>query len=210
MTVADSSRTRLANGMLELGIDYTQEQLEKLMGFLILLQKWNRTYSLTAIRDMELAVDLHLLDSLTAMPYVGEGSLLDVGTGAGLPGIPLAVMNQNKRFVLLDSNAKKIRFVRQATIELGLKNVEALAMRVESYRPEKLFDVVMARAFASLDDIYQMARPLLAKGGRILAQKGHVPHDELRSLGGWDGIKVHNLKIPHLDAERNLIEIHVG
>lgn len=164
MTVADSSRTRLANGMLELGIDYTQEQLEKLMGFLILLQKWNRTYSLTAIRDMELAVDLHLLDSLTAMPYVGEGSLLDVGTGAGLPGIPLAVMNQNKRFVLLDSNAKKIRFVRQATIELGLKNVEALAMRVESYRPEKLFDVVMARAFASLDDIYQMARPLLAKG----------------------------------------------
>ncbi len=209
MTVTDSSRSRLAEGMFELGIDYTQEQFEKLMAFLILLQKWNRTYSLTAIRDMEVAVDLHLLDSLTAMPYVGEGSLLDVGTGAGLPGIPLAVMNQDKRFVLLDCNAKKIRFVRQATIELGLKNVEALAMRVESYRPENLFDVVMARAFASLDDIYQMARPLLAKGGRILAQKGRVPHEEIRSLA-CEGITVHSLRIPHLDAERNLIEIHVG
>jgi 16S rRNA (guanine527-N7)-methyltransferase len=118
-------------------------------------------------------------------------------------------MNQDKRFVLLDCNAKKIRFVRQATIELGLKNVEALAMRVESYRPENLFDVVMARAFASLDDIYQMARPLLAKGGRILAQKGRVPHEEIRSLA-CEGITVHSLRIPHLDAERNLIEIHVG
>jgi 16S rRNA (guanine527-N7)-methyltransferase len=206
--VADSSRSRLAEGMLELGIDYTQEQFERLMAFLILLQKWNRTYSLTAIRDMDVAVDLHLLDSLTTMPHVNGGRLLDVGTGAGLPGIPLAVMNQEMRFVLLDSNAKKIRFVRQATIELGLKNVEALAMRVESYRPEKLFDVVMARAFATLDDIYRMAGPLVARGGRILAQKGRVPLEELHSLG-CEGIMVHSLKIPHLDAERNLIEIHV-
>ncbi len=208
MIVADSSRSRLAEGMLELGIDYTQEQFERLMAFLILLQKWNRTYSLTAIRDMDVAVDLHLLDSLTTMPHVNGGRLLDVGTGAGLPGIPLAVMNQEMRFVLLDSNAKKIRFVRQATIELGLKNVEALAMRVESYRPEKLFDVVMARAFATLDDIYRMAGPLVARGGRILAQKGRVPLEELHSLG-CEGIMVHSLKIPHLDAERNLIEIHV-
>ncbi|BBL72960.1 16S rRNA (guanine(527)-N(7))-methyltransferase RsmG [Methylomagnum ishizawai] len=200
---------RLAAGMETLALPHTPEQRARMLAFLDLMRKWNRTYNLTAIRDLNTAVDLHLLDSLTAAPYLHGASVLDVGTGAGLPGIPLAILCPDKAFALLDSNAKKTRFVQQAVIELGLKNVDVITARVEQYRPERGFDTVLARAFASLAEIVAATARLLAPGGRILAQKGVWPQQEIETLKGR-GVRVHKLAIPGLDVERHLVEIMAG
>jgi 16S rRNA (guanine527-N7)-methyltransferase len=193
-------------GLSALGVPVTVEQRGQLLAFLALMQKWNRTYNLTAIRNPETAVDLHLLDSLTVWPHLHGARILDVGTGAGLPGIPLAVVSPERVFVLLDSNAKKTRFVRQAVIELGLKNVDVVTARVEQYRPENRFDTVLARAYASLGDIRATTVRLLAPHGKILAQKGQVPGDEIATLKDHS-VRVHRLGIPGLGVERHLIEI---
>jgi 16S rRNA (guanine527-N7)-methyltransferase len=205
----DKLDRRLAEGLAALGISAAPEQQARLMAFLALMQKWNRTYNLTAIRDLRTAVDLHLLDSLTAWPYLHGGRILDVGTGAGLPGIPLAIVSEGQRFVLLDSNAKKTRFVQQAVIELGLKNVDVVTARVEQYRPECGFDTVLARAFASLGEIVAATERLLAPHGRILAQKGQWPQEEIENLKNH-AVRVHRLAIPGLDVERHLVEITAG
>jgi 16S rRNA (guanine527-N7)-methyltransferase len=205
----DKLDRRLAEGLTALGISAAPEQQARLMAFLALMQKWNRTYNLTAIRDLRTAVDLHLLDSLTAWPYLHGGRILDVGTGAGLPGIPLAIVSEGQRFVLLDSNAKKTRFVQQAVIELGLKNVDVVTARVEQYRPECGFDTVLARAFASLGEIVAATERLLAPHGRILAQKGQWPQEEIENLKNH-AVRVHRLAIPGLDVERHLVEITAG
>jgi 16S rRNA (guanine527-N7)-methyltransferase len=205
----DKLDRRLAEGLAALGISAAPEQQARLMAFLALMQKWNRTYNLTAIRDLRTAVDLHLLDSLTAWPYLHGGRILDVGTGAGLPGIPLAIVSEGQRFVLLDSNAKKTRFVQQAVIELGLKNVDVVTARVEQYRPECGFDTVLARAFASLGEIVAATERLLAPHGRILAQKGQWPQEEIENLKNH-AVRVHRLAIPGLDVDRHLVEITAG
>lgn len=202
----DELDDRLARGIAALGVPCSAEQHEALMFFLALIQKWNRTYNLTAIRNLRTAVDLHLLDSLTVWPHLYGKRILDVGTGAGFPGIPLAVIDGDRQFVLLDSNAKKTRFVQQAVIELGLKNVDVVTGRVEQYRPERRFDTVLARAYASLSDILAMTAGLLASQGKILAQKGKFPVDEIEFLKDHS-IRVHRLAIPGLDDERHLIEI---
>jgi 16S rRNA (guanine527-N7)-methyltransferase len=200
---------RLAEGMTALEIPFTPEQREKLLAFLRLIQKWNRVYNLTAIRDPRTAVDLHLLDSLTVWPYLRGERILDVGTGAGLPGIPLAIIGGDRRFILLDSSAKKTRFVQQAIIELGLSNAEVATCRVEDYCPECGFDTILARAYANLAEIFAGTRRMLAPGGMILAQKGQLPENEIRSLKDCV-VNTHILNIPGLDVERHLIEIAVG
>ena len=199
--------SRLRSGAAGLGLDLDSEQLDRLLGFLDLLDKWGQTYNLTAIRDQRAAVDRHLLDSLAVHAFLSGQRVLDVGTGAGLPGIPLAIVNPGMTFVLLDRSSKKIRFVRQAIMSLGLKNVEAVAMRVEDFAPAALFDVVLARAFASLADIWRGAAPLLAPGGRVLAMKGQWPEAEIGRLGHAVNLRVHAVPVPGMDAERHLVEM---
>jgi 16S rRNA (guanine527-N7)-methyltransferase len=199
--------SRLRSGAAGLGLDLDSEQIDRLLGFLDLLDKWGQTYNLTAIRDQRSAVDRHLLDSLAVHAFLSGQRVLDVGTGAGLPGIPLAIVNPGMTFVLLDRSSKKIRFVRQAIMSLGLKNVEAVATRVEDFAPATLFDVVLARAFASLADIWRGAAPLLTTGGRVLAMKGQWPEAEIRELGNAVNLRIHAVPVPGMDAERHLVEM---
>ena len=165
--------------------------------------------NLTAIRDLRAAVDLHLLDSLAVSPFLEGRSILDVGTGAGLPGLPLAILHPERRFVLLDASAKKVRFVRQVTLELGLRNVEVVVARVEDAVFEETFDRVMARAFASLLDIRHLASRFLSPEGRILALKGRLGEQEMAAVEGGI-IGVHALRVPGLDAERHVVELSAG
>lgn len=199
--------SRLRSGADGLGLGLESEQIDRLLGYLELLDKWGRTYNLTAIRDRRSAVDRHLLDSLAVNAFLAGGRVLDVGTGAGLPGIPLAIVNPGMTFVLLDRSSKKIRFVRQAIMSLGLKNADAVAARVEDFAPEAPFDVVLARAFASLADIWRGAAPLLAPGGRVLAMKGQWPEAEIGRLGQAVNLRVHAVPVPGMDAERHLVEM---
>jgi 16S rRNA (guanine527-N7)-methyltransferase len=208
--ITQAMRDRLGAGLDFLSVDAPSGQIESLIAFLSLIQRWGKAYNLTAIRDMSKAIDLHLLDSLTVSPFLDGRRVLDVGTGAGLPGIPLAIVHPDKRFVLLDSSAKKIRFVRHAIMELGLVNVEAVASRVEDYRPSVGFDLVLARAFASLSDIRSMVAHLLGPGGRVLALKGRYPRDEVAAIQGGLDLRVHALAIPGLAVDRHLVEFGAG
>ena len=156
--------------------------VDQLLQYLALLVKWNRAYNLTAVRDPAAMISRHLLDSLAVMPYVHGEYCADVGTGAGLPGIPLAIAFPHKQFVLIDSNGKKIRFVAQAIAELGLRNVSAIQCRVESWQPPQPYDVVLSRAFATLADMAQACAHLLSAQGVMLAMKGIYPQQELSEL----------------------------
>lgn len=189
-----------------MGVSATAEQRGRLLDFLRLLRKWNRVYNLTAIDQPLDMVRLHLLDSLALLPYLDGARVLDVGTGAGLPGIPLAVLAPQRAFTLLDSNAKKTRFVRQAAIELGLANVQVEHARIEHYRPPQGFDLILARAFASLADIVGETARLLKPGGTILAQKGKLPEEEINALENVT-IETFPLAVPGIDAQRHLIAI---
>ncbi len=202
----DALRQPLEAGLLSLGFSFDATQVDRLLQFLGLLEKWGSTYNLTAIRDPRAAVDLHLLDSVLVLPHLGGASrILDVGTGAGLPGIPLAILMPASQFVLIDRSAKKIRFVRQAILELGLVNVEAVASRIEDFEPrEGAFDAILARAFASLSEIRGMTLRLLAPEGRIAALKGRFPEDELAELGVAD-VEVRPLVLPGVAVERHLV-----
>lgn len=202
----DALRQPLEAGLLSLELPFDGAQVDRLLKYLRLLEKWGSTYNLTAIRDARAAVDLHLLDSVLVMPHLqGASHILDVGTGAGLPGIPLAILMPASRFVLLDRSAKKIRFVRQAILELGLGNVEAVASRIEDFAPQGCaFDAILARAFASLSEIRGLTSRLLAPAGRIAALKGRFPSDELAELGGGDA-EVRPLALPGVSVDRHLV-----
>lgn len=178
---------------------------ERLLAYLQLLAKWNSAYNLTAVRDPAEMVTRHLLDSLAIAPYLRGPRVLDIGTGPGLPGIPLAVLRSDLQFTLLDANAKKTRFVVQAVGELALKNVEVVQTRVENYRPAQKFDTLMSRAFASIADMLAGARHLCAPGGRFLAMKGVSPEEELQALPAGYDIEVLALAVPGLDAARHVV-----
>lgn len=189
---------------------FSADEDKKLERFVELLEQWNGAYNLTAVRDPEEMVTKHLLDSLVLLPFLRDrpGPALDVGTGAGLPGIPLAVSLPALHFILLDSNGKKTRFVTQAMATLALRNVEVAQARVEDYRPAQPFATVMSRAFSSLQDFVQLAGPVCAAGGRLLAMKGVYPKQELQDIpAGFKLLAVHPLQVPGLDAERCVVEI---
>jgi 16S rRNA (guanine527-N7)-methyltransferase len=205
---ADVLRERLDRGLALLGLIVDADQRRCLAAFVELLARWNRTYNLTAVRDPLEMVPRHILDSLAVLPYLGAGSVLDVGTGAGLPGVPLAITAPERDFVLLDSNGKKVRFVRQAVMELGLGNVTAAQARIESYRPDGKFATIVARAVAAAPEILAAVARLLARPARVLVMKGRPPVSELEDLRPLpDAVEVHRLRVPMLEGERHLIDI---
>ncbi len=191
------------------GVDLPEALAPKLDAYLALLAKWNRTYNLTAIREPERMVTHHALDALAVLPHLPARAtlrLLDVGTGAGVPGIPLALARPGWRVVLLDSNHKKGTFLAQAAIELGLANVEVATTRVEDYAPPAPFDVVVSRAFSDLASFAAVALPLLAPGGALVAMKGVLPHEELAHLPpDVRVVATPALPVPGLAAERHLV-----
>ncbi len=203
-----SLREQLATGCQQLNLTIDEAQLDALLHYQAILLKWNRVYNLTAITEPRQMVTHHLLDSLAVLPYLQGDHIIDVGCGGGLPGMVLAIMSPDKQFVLLDSNRKKTRFVKQAVIELKLKNVKVQHSRVEQYQPEQPFDMVLSRAFASLADMLHGCAHLKAKGGIFLAMKGVSPLKELQQLtDNFHLIKQHQLVVPGLDAERHIVLI---
>jgi 16S rRNA (guanine527-N7)-methyltransferase len=197
---------QLAQGLAAMGLDLTADRQEKLLAYVALLYKWNRTYSLTALREQDKAVSHHLLDSLAILPLVPPGSLLDVGSGGGTPGIPLAIARPDLQVTLLDSNSKKAAFLQQAVIELGLTNVSVHGGRVEQYHPAIGFAAITSRAFAELADFVTLPRHLLAPKGVWLAMKGVMPREEIASLPGDVCLEaVHALQVPGIDGERHLV-----
>ncbi|MCW9024242.1 MAG: 16S rRNA (guanine(527)-N(7))-methyltransferase RsmG [Gammaproteobacteria bacterium] len=198
----------LTQGLSQIGLEIEASAEQRLLDFIELLAKWNRSYNLTAVRKPEQMVTRHLLDSLVIEPYLQGEQVLDVGTGAGLPGIPLAIVCPERHFTLLDSNSKKTRFVTQAVAELGLTNVDVVQSRVESFQPQGQFDTVIARAFATIGDFIAQSRHLLTRDGLFLVMKGVYPVTELDELGEEFVVEqTHKLDVPGLDAERHLIII---
>ena len=199
----------LETGLRELNLNCSSLQLEKLLKYLELLQRWNKAFNLTAIRDPLQMVRLHLLDSLAIHPYVqGLKSIIDVGTGPGLPGIPLAILNPEINFTLLDSNGKKTRFLFQAINELKLTNASEINHRVEVYQPNQLFDAVISRAFSSISDMLNQCDHLVSDQGCFLAMKGKKPDSELSQMSkAYKVIEVSEVNVPLIDSERHLIKI---
>lgn len=181
------------------------EQADRLLAYLDLLNKWNKTYNLTAIREPERMLTHHLLDSLAVLPFVGRDALLDVGSGAGLPGIPLAISRPDLSVTLLDVVGKKCAFMQQACIQLDLANTRVVNERVELWRPETRFGQIISRAYGELDDLVRQTGHLLARGGRWLAMKGNLPQTELDHLRGARLVEAIRLRVPGLEAERHLI-----
>jgi 16S rRNA (guanine527-N7)-methyltransferase len=198
----------LQRGLAELALALPPAATEQLLAYLDLLAKWNKTYNLTAIRDPVQAVGLHLLDSLAVLRELPDrsGALADVGSGGGLPGIPLAIAEPARRVTLNDASEKKTAFLRQAVIELGLSNADVHVGRAEQWRPAQRFAIVVTRGFASLVDFLAACRHLVAPGGVLAAMKGAYPEAELAQIpADCDCRDVRRLKVPLLDAERHLV-----
>lgn len=195
----------LQRGSAQLGISLSADEQYKLLGYLALLRKWNKVYNLTAIRDEQQMVSHHLLDSLAVMAHLWPGRWLDVGCGAGLPGIVLAVMQPDWQITLLDSNSKKTSFVQQAIIELGLQNASVLCARVEDWKPAERFDGIISRAFSKLGEFLRNTRHLATPHGRWAAMKGAPEHELAGVPGGCRIESVIPLQIPGLHAARCLV-----
>jgi len=200
-------KTILDAGIAQLQIDLSDEQKNKLLSYLTLLQKWNKVYNLTAIRDPEEMLIKHLMDSLAIAPHIEGESLIDVGTGGGLPGIPLAICFPDKKIDLLDSNSKKTRFLIQAKAELGLINTKVLHCRVEEHLPNVLYDAVVSRAFASMQDMLDWTHHLIPEGGHWWAMKAQKDFEDLSKLSDLVTIvQVVDLDVPYLNAQRMLVK----
>jgi 16S rRNA (guanine527-N7)-methyltransferase len=195
----------LALGIAELGLNVSAEQQQKLLDYVALLHKWNKTYNLTAIRDPQQMVSNHLLDSLSIMPFLMPGRWLDVGCGAGLPGMVMAIIHPDWHLTLLDSNSKKTGFVQQAVIELGLKNVIVKCARIEDFQSAEKFDGIVSRAFTELGDFLRVTHRLLSPTGRWAAMKGWA-EKELASMPKDCVVeRVITLNVPGLEAARSLV-----
>lgn len=199
---------QLREGLADMQLSLSECQQQQLLAFLALLNKWNRAYNLTAVRDEGEMVSRQLLDSLSILPWVTTEHLLDVGAGGGLPGIPLAIVLPERRFTLLDSNGKKTRFLHQCVLELGLKNVGVIHGRAEDCKPEQPFSQISSRAFSSLDTMVSWCDTLLANKGSFLAMKGQYPDDEVAALpAGWQVSSSHSLNVPGAGGERHLLVV---
>lgn len=201
----DACRDILRQGLQDLALLVDEDKVEQLLCFIKLIGKWNKAYNLTAVRDERDMARLHILDSLAILPYVRGKRVADIGTGAGLPGIPLALFLPEVEFTLLDSNSKKTRFVQQAVLELKLKNVTVQHSRVEQFQPPELFSTVIMRAFASMDKILQLTGHLMAEDSVLLAMKGQKPDHELIQI--TEPYSVLPVLVPGIDAERCVIRI---
>jgi len=198
----------LSNGLDLLEIRRSSDIQDRLISYLTILDKWNRTYNLTAVRQIAKMVRVHLLDSLSVLPYVKGPNIVDVGAGAGLPGIPIAILLPNFEVTLVDSNAKKTRFMQQVVSELNLINVEVVRARVEDLPSNSQYDSVISRAFAAVNDMLNAAGHLCKPEGKILAMKGCKPTTEIEALlPDFRLEKMIKLSIPGLDAQRHLLQI---
>ncbi len=194
----------LAAGIAALGLDVAPQAQQRMLDYLVLVEKWNKAYNLTAVREPAKMLTHHLLDSLSVLPHLHGPRVLDVGSGAGLPGIPLAMAQAEWQFTLLDSSHKKTTFLRQAVIELKLANVDVVCDRVETWPAPQTFDTVVSRAFSDLPEFLELAGKLCAKTGVVVAMKGIYPHEELAQLPKDFQLRnVVSLKVPGLGAERH-------
>lgn len=200
-------RAKLDALIAQTDLEVSEAQRSQLVGYVEMLNKWNKAYNLTSVRDPSDMIVKHILDSIVVSPYLVGERFIDVGTGPGLPGIPLAIMNPDKDFVLLDSLGKRIRFIKQVLHELGIRNVTPVQSRVEEYDPEGGFDAVLSRAFASMSDMVEWCQHLpRANSGLFFALKGQLPQEEITELPEWCSVTdVKPLKIPELEGERHLV-----
>ena len=202
-----SQQTILNQGIKDAGLDISEQTQQKLLAYLALMQKWNKVHNLTAVRDADEMVTLHLLDSLVVLPFIDAKNLLDVGSGAGLPGIPLALCLPDLQVTVIDSNSKKVSFMRQVKAELGISNLEVLGGRVEDIAATRKFEIIISRAFSDLSLFVSLTHHLLDVQGKWLAMKGVYPEAELADLVAKTGIvasKVEVLSVPGLSAQRHL------
>ncbi len=197
-------RTRLEEGAHQLDVALTETQLNLLIDYLAMIQKWNKAYNLVGTSKATELAQKHLLDSISVIPYVKMSPVLDVGSGAGLPGIPLAISLPDISFTLLDSNGKKARFMRQVVMDLQLTNVEIVQTRVESYHPSEAPKTVLSRAFAPLDKALKMLSAVCAPQGQVQIMLGAQPN-ELPALDEINNIQIHSVTIPGLDSQRHLL-----
>ncbi|MBK7234990.1 MAG: 16S rRNA (guanine(527)-N(7))-methyltransferase RsmG [Sterolibacteriaceae bacterium] len=199
---------QLTRGIVGLGLELPPEEQQRLLAFAALLAKWNRVYNLTALREESQMVTHHLLDSLSVLPFLDARSIADIGTGGGLPGIPLAIARPGLQVALVETSHKKASFLQQARTELDLGNTTIVNERVEQWQPEEQFDAVISRAFSDIADFVRLTQHLVDSSGRWYAMKGVNPHDEVAQLpAGFRVDKVMALKVPGLDAARHLIVI---
>ena len=202
-------KAKLASLLAQANIKISDQQIQQLIDLVNLLNKWNKAYNLTSVRDPQEMLVKHILDSLVVSPYLHGDRFIDVGTGPGLPGLPLAIINPQKHFVLLDSLGKRISFIRNAVCELELTNVEAVLSRAEEYQPDHQFDGVLSRAFASLKDMTDWCHHLPKKEGYFYALKGLYHNEEVQALEGKFMVKeVIKLHVPELVGERHLIILY--
>ena len=203
-----SLAAQLECGLTSVNIALNQQVIDLLLDYLDLLQKWNRVHNLTSVRDPEKMVSTHLLDSLSVLPHLPAGPILDVGSGAGLPGIPLAAANSNLQITLIEANQKKAAFLRQAIGELRLSNVQVVCEKVDEWFPPALFPCIIARAYAEISKFIETSRHLLATNGVIAAMKGRYPETEIKGIPREFEVKrIIELKVPGLDAQRHLVMI---
>ncbi|MEY4932918.1 MAG: hypothetical protein RLZZ403_1238 [Pseudomonadota bacterium] len=204
----EAQTAKLVAGAAGLGVVLSAEQAELLLVLLDELDDWNQRMNLTAIRDRDQQIAKHLLDSLSIHAFLRGKRIADIGTGAGFPGLPLALVNPDREFTLLDSTAKKLRFVEHAAARMGLANVTTAHARAEVFKPKERFDCVLARAVGPIETFVHWCGPLVIGGGRLLAMKGRFPEAEIAAIPtGWKVAAVHRLTVPTLDEERHLVEI---
>jgi 16S rRNA (guanine527-N7)-methyltransferase len=198
----------LVAGAAQLGLSLSSAQAAQLLRLLDELDDWNQRMNLTAIRERGAQITKHLLDSLAVHSYVRGARVADIGTGAGFPGLPLALVLPQAQFTLIDSTGKKLKFVEHAAQLLGLSNVQTVHTRAEAYRPKERFDTIVSRAIGPIETFVKWSGHLTVGGGRLLAMKGRYPTDELTHVpNGWKLAQVHRLNIPGLDEERHLVEL---
>ena len=197
---------RLQRGLVALGLEPQALPCAAYLRYLGLLEKWNRAYNLTAVRDREKMISAHILDSLSALPYSKGPRCLDVGSGAGLPGFVIALARPEQRWTLLDSNGKKTRFLSQLSLEMGVDNIEVAQARAEKFLSSAPYSFIISRAFGSLGKLMDAVEHLIRPGVRVVAMKGKAPDEELRAVEGLKArVSVQAATIPGMDAERNLV-----